>query len=304
MIRTMLAATSLAALMLVAPASAQQAIDFSKVEIKTTDLGNRTWELEGQGGNITVVVGDDGILLVDAQYPEMHEKIKTAVTAISKAPIRYVVNTHFHGDHSSGDALFAKAGAQVVAHENVKKRLAEGATNALTGVKSATVSGDALPTKTYTTGKVDLPLKGRKFEVGHLPNAHTDGDTYVYIQDANVLATGDIVSLGARYPNIDVGVNGNVKGMIAALDTYLRISNDQTKIVPGHGPVINKAKLAEYRAMVASCRDRVEKLVKEGKSEDDAVAAKPLDDIGAKLGVNEQANANFVRLIYRSLKAV
>ncbi len=301
MIRTLLAATSLAALMLATPAFAQQGIDFSKVEVKTTDLGNRTWELEGQGGNVTVVVGDDGILLVDAQYPQMHDKLKAAIAAVSKLPIRYVVNTHYHADHSSGDELFAKEGAQVTAHENVKKRLAEGVTNALTGAKTDPVKGDALPTKTYTN-KVDLPLKGRKFEVGHINNAHTDGDTYVYLQDANVLATGDIVSLGARYPNIDVAAAGNVKGMIQGLDTYLKLSNDKTKIVPGHGPVIDKTKLAEYRAMIVDCRDRVQKLIKAGKSEDDAVAAKPLDDIGAKLGVNDQANANFVRLIYRSLK--
>ena len=301
MIRTMLAATSFAALMLAAPAMAQQ-IDFSKVEVKTTDLGNRTWDLEGQGGNVTVVVGDDGILVVDAQYPEMHDKLKAAIAAISKAPIRYIVNTHYHVDHSSGDALFAKEGAQIVAHDNVKKRLAEGVTNALTGAKTEPVKGDALPTKTYTSGKVDLPLKGRKYEIGHINTAHTDGDTYVYVQDANVLATGDIVSLGARYPNIDVAAAGNVKGMIQGLDTYLKLANDKTKIVPGHGPVIDKTRLAEYRAMIVDCRDRVQKLVKDGKSEDDAVAAKPLDDIGAKLGVNEQANANFVRLIYRSLK--
>src|SRR5262249_20108034 len=152
---------------------------------------------------------------------------------------------------------FAKEGAQVVANENVKKRLSEGTTNALTGAKTEPVKGDALPTKTYTT-KVDLPLKGRKFQVAHINNAHTDGDTYVYVQDANVLATGGIVSLGARYPNIDVAVNGNVKGIIQGLDTYLKLSNDKTKIVPGHGPVIDKTKLAEYRAMIVDCRDRVQ----------------------------------------------
>ena len=136
----------------------------------------------------------------------------------------------------------------------------------------------------------------------HEPNAHTDGDSAVYFADANVLATGDIVSIGGRYPNIDVGVGGNIKGIIAAVDDYLKISNAETKIVPGHGALMTKAQLTEYRYLLETARLRVEKLVKEGKSEDEAVAAKPIQDLEAKAGANEMATTNFVRLIYKSLK--
>jgi glyoxylase-like metal-dependent hydrolase (beta-lactamase superfamily II) len=295
--RTMLA---VAALLFAASASAQQQ-DFSKVEIKTTDLGNKTYMLEGAGGNITVAVGADAILVVDTEYAPLHDKIKAAIAKISPLPVRTVVNTHFHGDHTGGNAPFAKEGAAIVAHDNVKKRLTEGATNALTGAKTPPAPDNA-PTMAYSD-KPNVALKGRTVQVAHAANAHTDGDTYVFFPDANVLATGDIVTVGNRYPNIDVGVNGNVKGIIAAVDTYLKLANDQTKIVPGHGPVMNKAQLGEYRTMLVTARDRVQKLIAEGKSEDDVVNAKPLADLDPKAGANEQGSANFVRLIYKSLKA-
>jgi cyclase len=189
----------------------------------------------------------------------------------------------------------------VLAHDNVKKRMTEGSTNALTGAKTAPAL-DRLPTKTYMGDKTEVELKGRKVQVGHPANAHTDGDTYVFFADANVLATGDIVSIfEGRYPNVDVGVTGNIKGVIAAVDTYLKLSNDQTKIVPGHGPVLTKARLQEYRDFVVSCRDAVQKAMA-GKSEDETVAAKPLAGIDAKVKSTQEASDNFVRLIYKSLK--
>ena len=148
-----------------------------------------------------------------------------------------------------------------------------------------------------------MKVGGRSAQVMHEPNAHTDGDSAIYFADANVLATGDIVSTGNRYPNIDVAVGGSIKGIIAAVDRYLKLANADTKIVPGHGVLMNKADLAAYRELMVTSRDRIAKLIAAGKSEDDAVAAKVLDDVEKKTGANEQATANFVRLIYRSLKA-
>jgi cyclase len=285
-----------------APAAAPAAPDYSKVEIKTTDLGNKTYMLEGQGGNITVAVGDDAILMVDTEFAPLHDKIKAAVAKISPLPIKTVVNTHYHGDHTGGDEPFAKDGATIVAHANVKKRMEEGATNALTGAKTPPAAPGALPTKTYTD-KIDLALKGRKIQAGHPANAHTDGDTYVFFPDANVLATGDIVSFfTGRYPNVDFGVNGNIKGIIAAVDTYIKLSNDQTKVVPGHGPMSNKAALVEYRAFLVTARDDIQKMITAGKSEDETVAAKPLAVLDAKVQSTPEASANFIRLVYRSLK--
>ena len=300
MYRTMLAAVAVATLATGA-AMAQQPPDFSKVQIKTTDLGHNTYMLEGAGGNITVAVGADGIIMVDSQFAPMHDKIKAAIEAVSKQPIRYVVNTHFHGDHVGGDGAFRKDGATVVAQENVPKRLLAGTTNGLTGAKTPPLPADAVPDKPYKTSTT-VKVKGVTAQVGHPHNAHTDGDSYVWFKEANVLATGDIVSRGNRFPNIDFANGGNIKGMIAGVDRYIKMTNDQTKIVPGHGPLTTKADLVAYRQMLVTARDRVAALIKQGKSEKEAVAANPLKDIGAQIGTTDEQNTNFVRVIYNSLK--
>jgi cyclase len=268
--------------------------------VAVTDLGRNTWMLEGAGGNVTVAAGADGVILVDGQFAPMHPKLKAAVAAFSGQPIRYLVNTHFHGDHTGGNAAFAGDGVTVVAHANVAKRLAEGTTNGLTGNKTPPVAKAAVPTRVHENG-MSLRVKGRSARLGHPRNAHTDGDTYVYFADANVLATGDIVSLG-RYPNIDFANGGTIDGMIAAVDGYIKLSNERTKVVPGHGPLVGRAELVEYRAMLATARDRVAKLRSEGRSEKEAVEARPLADMDAKVKANAQASTNFVRVIYNSLK--
>jgi cyclase len=298
--RIALAALAASTLAVVAGGASAQQTDFTKVEIKTTDLGHHTYMLEGNGGNITVAVAADGVIMVDSEFAPLHDKIKAAIAAVTNQPVRYLVNTHFHGDHSGGDAPFAQDGAVVVAHVNVKKRLADGSVNGLTGAKTAPVTGAALPSRTYTSA-TKLVLKGRTAQLRHIANAHTDGDTYVWFGDANVLATGDIVTLG-RYPNIDFASGGNIKGMIAGVDAYLKLANDKTQIVPGHGPLADKAALVSYRAMLVTARDRMAKLIKAGKSEQDAIAAKPFADFDAKLGASEQQSTNFIRVVYNSLK--
>ena len=274
--------------------------DFSKVEVKTTDLGNRTFLLEGFGGNVTVGVADVGVIIVDSQFAPMHDKLKAAIEAQSKQPIRFVINTHYHRDHTGGNEPFAKGGAIVVAHVNVQKRLAAGSAMAVPDIKAPPATGAALPARTYTDA-LTLELKGRVAQLKHPVAAHTDGDTYVFFADANVLAAGDIF-INGRYPNIDFANGGNIKGMIEALDTFLALSNDSTKIVPGHGPLATKAQLAEFRAMLATSRDRMAKLVAEGKSEADVLAAKPFADLDAKWAMNEQAAVNWMRVVYGSLK--
>jgi cyclase len=273
--------------------------DFSKVEIKTTDLGDNMYMLEGQGGNITVAVAKDGIIMVDGQYAPLHDKIKAAIATISNQPIKYLIDTHFHGDHVGGNEPFAKDGVTVMAQDNVKNRLAAGTTNGLTGVKTPPVPQGALPSDTYTNFS-KIRLNGRVADLKHIANAHTDGDTYVWFKTANVLSTGDTFTNG-RYPNIDFANGGNIKGMIAAADAYLKLTNAKTRIVPGHGPVADKAVLTEYRAMLVTARDRMAKLVKDGKSEDDVVAAKPFADLDAKWAPTELASKNFIRVVYHSL---
>ena len=273
--------------------------DFSKVEIKTTDLGDNVYMLEGQGGNITVAVAKDGIIMVDGEFAPLHDKIKAAIVLLSSEPIKYLVNTHFHGDHTGGNEPFAKDGATIVAQDNVKSRLAAGTTNGLTGVKTPPAPKDALPSDTYTNFS-KIRLNGRVADLKHIANAHTDGDTYVWFKTANVLSTGDTFTNG-RYPNIDFANGGNIKGMIAATDIYLKLVNAKTRIVPGHGPIADKAALIDYRTMLVTARDRMAKLVKDGKSEDDVVAAKPFADLDAKWAPSELAAKNFVRVVWHSL---
>ena len=305
MLRTAIA-TIATGLLLAGTAFAQQPAatpapppDFSKVEIRTTDLGDHMYMLEGQGGNITVAVAKDGIIMVDGQYAPLHDKIKAAISMISNQPIKYLINTHFHGDHVGGNEPFGKDGATVISEVNVKTRLAAGTTNGLTGVKTPPAAPAALPSKTYT-GSFQIRLRGRVADLKHIDNAHTDGDTYVWFKTANVLSTGDTFTNG-RYPNIDFANGGNIKGMVAATDTYLKLANAKTRIVPGHGPLADKAVLTEYRTMLVTARDRMAKLVKEGKSEDDVVAAKPFADLDAKWAPTELASTNFIRVVYHSL---
>jgi len=281
------------------PAAAPPPPDFSKVEIKTTDLGSNCYMLEGQGGNITVAVADDGIIMVDSQYAPLHDKIKAAIEAISKQPVKYLIDTHYHGDHTGGNEVFASDGVTIVSQINVRNRLAAGTTNGLTGVKTPPAPLGALPSDTYTNFS-KIRLKGRVADLKHIANAHTDGDTYVWFKTANVLSTGDTFTNG-RYPNIDFANGGNVRGMIAAADAYLKLTNAKSRIVPGHGPVADKAALTEYRTMLVTARDRMAKLVKEGKSEDEVIAAKPFGDFDAKWAPTELASKNFVRVVYHSL---
>jgi glyoxylase-like metal-dependent hydrolase (beta-lactamase superfamily II) len=213
------------AAVLLAGAAQAQAPDFSKVEIKTTDLGKNTYMLEGQGGNITVAVGTDGVIMVDSQFAPLHDKIKAAIAKISPQPVKYVINTHYHGDHIGGNELFRKGGATIVGHDNLRIRMTAGTTNLLTGNKVPPAPADAIPTMTYQVGDMKVQVGGRTAELKHVINAHTDGDTWVYFADANVLALGDTFTNG-RYPNIDWSNGGGIDGMILANERYLLTANN------------------------------------------------------------------------------
>jgi cyclase len=274
--------------------------DFSKIQVTATDLGHRTWMLEGAGGNVTFAAGEDGVIMVDGQFAPMHDKLKAAIAERTPQPVRFLINTHHHGDHTGGNAAFAVDGATVIGHVNQRAMLAAGTMSNMTMAKVPPVPEAGLPSKTYTDA-LAVEVKGRTAQLKHPVNAHTGGDTYVYFADANVLSTGDTFTNG-RYPNIDYLNGGNIKGMIAASDAYLALANDQTKIVPGHGPLATKAQLAEFRAMLVTARERMQKLIAEGKSLDDIYAAKPFADFDAKHAANEQAAKNFTRVVYYSLK--
>jgi cyclase len=303
MTRIMLAALAGTAVLFAGTAVAQQNVDFSKVEIKMTDLGNKTYMLQGQGGNITVAVGNDGIIMVDSEFAPLHDKIKAAIEKLSPLPVKYLINTHYHGDHTGGNALFHKDGATVVAEDNIRVRLAAGnAPNGLTGAKMPPQAADALPTDTYYGGSKTVQVGGRKALLTHVYNAHTDGDTWIYFDDANVLDTGDTFTNTGRYNTIDFTNGGDIRGLIRAVDAYLKVANDQTKIVPGHGQLAKKADLVAWREMLVTSRDRIQKLFDEGQSEQQVLAAKPLADLDKKWAANDQQAQNWVRMVYNSFR--
>jgi glyoxylase-like metal-dependent hydrolase (beta-lactamase superfamily II) len=306
-----MAALAAATWMLAGTASAQQPaatpapplIDWANIQIKTTDLGNNTYMLAGQGGNITIAVGSDGIIVVDGQFAQLSDKIKAAIKAISPRPVKYLINTHFHNDHTGGNESFAKDGVVIVAHDNIRVRLAAGTKAGLTGMVYAPPRpAEALPKQTYLGGSFVLEVGGRKAQLTHVANAHTDGDTWVYFADANVLATGDTINNLKRYQNIDFANGGDIRGMIRATDAFLKQANDNTKVVVGHGPLATKADIAEFRAMLMTSHDRIEKLFSEGKTEQEVIALKPLADLDATWANNPQHAIGHTRNVYNSFK--
>src|SRR5262245_43018106 len=290
-----LAAAGMALVAVNVDAAQQQ--DFTKVEVKTTDLGKNTYMLEGAGGNVTVAVGTDGVIMVDAQFAPMHDKLKAAIAKITNQPVKYLINTHYHGDHTGGNAAFGKEGVTIVAHQNLRNRLASPPAGA-NGQTPAAAPAEALPKQVYTD-KTTVRVGGRTAQVVHIAS-HTDTDSVVYFPDANVLSVGDTGGPN-RYPNIALG--GSIEGMIAGTQTYINMANDQTKIVPGHGPLSTKADFQAYHDHLVQIRDRVAKLKSEGKSEDQAVAAKPLaGEIQTWANQDDMASERVVRQVYSSLK--
>ncbi|HVH29501.1 MAG TPA: MBL fold metallo-hydrolase [Vicinamibacterales bacterium] len=274
-------------------AHAQGNIDFAKLELQTVKVTDGLYVLMGgpAQGNIAVSIGPDGVFLVDSMYAQMHEKIVAAVKKLSPLPIRYVVNTHLHGDHTAGNPAMAKLGAIVVSHENMRKRMAEAQTPP---------PGGSLPQLTYSD-RLTLHFNGEEIEIYHPAPAHTDGDSIIYFRKANVVHVGDIPA-SLRYPNIGVNDGGTVDGMMAAARELMKIVRPDTKIIPGHlGPIVGFKEIEAQLAMFAAVRDRVAGAIKAGKSEAEVVASKPTKDFDeGRLG-GAITPDRFVSLVYTDL---
>lgn len=261
-------------------AHAQQ--DFSKVEIKTQKLSDTTYMLTGSGGNLGLSVGPDAVFLIDDQFAPLTPKIDAAIKQLTDKPVKFVVNTHWHFDHTGGNENMGKAGALIVAHDNVRKRMNSEQLIAFMNMPVKAAPKDALPVITFSTDTT-FHINGDEVHAMHVPNAHTDGDSIVVFKKSNVIHMGDTYFNGF-YPFIDTSSGGSVDGVIAAADKALAIAKDDTKIIPGHGPLSNKAELKAYRDMLATLSSRIKEQVKAGKKLEDIVAAKPTADYDAKWG--------------------
>jgi cyclase len=278
------------------PVAAQ---DFSKIEIKTTKLNDTTWMLTGAGGNLGLSVGPDAVFLIDDQYAPMTPKITAAIKAITDKPVKFVVNTHWHGDHTGGNENFGKAGAIIVAHDNVRKRMSTEQVIHFFNSKVPPSPKEALPVITFGVDTT-FHLNGDEIQALHTPKAHTDGDAIVFFKKSNILHMGDIYFNGL-YPFIDGGSGGTVDGVIAAVDRALAFTNDDTKVIPGHGPLATKADLKAYRDMLATVAGRIKAQIAAGKKLEEIVAAKPTADYDAKWGNGFIKPDKWVELVVRNL---
>jgi cyclase len=273
--------------------------DFSKVEIKTNKVTNNFYTLDGQGGTIGVLAGPDGVLLVDTQFAPLTGKIVAAVKQISSSPIRFVINTHVHGDHTGGNENLGKMGAVIFSREELRGRLAN-PNPAADGTPGKPAPPAALPVVTYR-GRVTFHMDGEDVELIPIQRAHTDGDTLVHFHAANALMTGDFYrSIG--YPNIDRANGGSLNGMIDGLAVVIGMAGPNTKIIPGHGPTVDRAGVIAHRDMILGVRDRVAQLIQQGKTPEEVVAAHPTADYDAKVPTVPGTADRFVGQVYAELK--
>jgi glyoxylase-like metal-dependent hydrolase (beta-lactamase superfamily II) len=274
--------------------------DMSQVQIKTNKIAGNFYTLDGQGGTIGVLSGPDGVLMVDSQFAPLSDKIIAAIKQISDGRIRFLINTHVHGDHTGGNENIAKTGATIFARENLRARLMKPAP-AASGQPTPPAPPMALPVVTYDS-PITFHMNGEDVHLIPVPGAHTDGDTMVYFQSANVIMTGDFYR-STGYPNIDRANGGTMNGMLAGFDLIAKTGRADTKIIPGHGAIVDKAAVAAHKAMMVAVRDKVAPLVRQNKSQEEVVAAKPTAEFDSKVTGATAATADrFVGQLYQELK--
>ena len=269
------------------------------IPLQTLKLRDNVTMLYGPGGNMVVLSGSDGKVLIDSSFLSVAPKLRQALDGLGSAPLKVLINTHWHFDHTDGNAPIHAAGATIVAHENTRKRLTTPQEIKAFGMHFPAAPSDAWPQQTFAE-KLKLYYGNEELSLSYVPPAHTDTDILIRFEQQNVLHLGDIWFNG-MYPFIDAGTGGRIDGMIHASDAGLVLADAETKIVPGHGPLGDKAALTKYRGMLVTVRDRVKALKSAGKSAEQAVAAKPTADLDAAWSGGFMKPDVFVGIVYSSL---
>jgi glyoxylase-like metal-dependent hydrolase (beta-lactamase superfamily II) len=264
---------------------------WDKIEYEVTDLGHGIYALHGAGGAIGLSVGEDGAFLIDAQYAPLAPKLKAAIAGLTDQPVKFLINTHWHGDHIGGNAAIAATGAIVMAHDNVRARMAA------PGPKQADL--EALPVVTFSD-TTTYHLNGLKIHAFHVEHAHTDGDAIIHFPEVNLIHAGDILFNGL-YPFIDLDSGGSIDGYIAALERLAAIADEDTVIIAGHGPVGDRAAVEKSLAMLKDGKARVAELVAKGLSKDEILAADPLADYNEDWAWRFITGERMTATLYRDL---
>lgn len=286
------------ALVAAVPLSAQT----EDVQIRAQQLSDNVWVLFGQGGNIGVSAGEDGVFLIDDQFAPLTEKILAALGDITDESVRFVFNTHWHGDHTGGNENLGAAGALIVAHDNVRERMSADQVLARIGRPVATTPASpdgALPVVTFSDD-VSFHINGDELHAFHVSNAHTDGDAIVHFVRANVVHMGDTF-FRDRFPFIDTATGGSIDGVIAAAGTALSFMDANTQVIPGHGVMSTREDLRAYRDALRTMRNAVARLMEQGRTLEQIQAARPIRAQASAWGQNEAAESSFVATIHHGL---
>jgi len=272
------------------------------VEYVTTALSPTVTMIKGRGGNVAVSAGEDGVFIIDDQLQPLTDQLLASIRTVSDQPIRFVINTHYHGDHVGGNETIGKGGAVIIAHDNIRVRMSQDEFNNFMGDTTPAWPKDALPVVTFND-RVTLHLNGESVQVIHVPHGHTDGDSIVFFPESNVLHMGDIYFNGL-YPYIDLDGGGSVQGMIDAVELGMSLSNAETRVIPGHGPVSDLGGLTAYHAFLVAARENVQALIDQGMNLQQAVDANPTAPWDEELGKIWITPEQLTIFIYNSLTGV